>query len=168
MRIFWTVVDPLFVLVGLALAATMILLARTRFGLRLRAAGEAPGAAANAGVPVSWVRVMAVSLGGAFCGLGGAALAFDQQQFQSGMSGGRGFIALAAVIVAGWRPGRAVLACIVFAFLDALQIVLQARAAALHDVLQMLPFVSTMLVLAVVGRRDSRVPGGLGLHWKDA
>jgi simple sugar transport system permease protein len=167
-RVFWTIADPIFVLMAIALAVTMVVLARTRFGLRLRASGEAPGAAAHAGIGVSWVRAAAVTLGGAFCGLGGVALAFDQQQFQSGMSGGRGFIALAAVIVAGWRPGRAVLACVVFAFLDALQIVLQARAAALHDVLQMLPFVSTMLVLAVVARRDSHVPQGLGIHWKDA
>lgn len=152
----------------LSLAGTIALLGRTRFGLRLRAAGEAPGAAVQAGISVSWVRAGAVAIGGAICGLGGAALAFDQQQFQSGMSGGRGFIALVAVIVAGWRPGRAAVACIVFAFLDALQIVLQARAAALHDVLQMLPFVSTMIVLAFFGRRASRVPGGLGVHWKDA
>jgi simple sugar transport system permease protein len=165
----WTLVDPLFVLMVVALVFTLVLLGRTRFGLRLRASGEAPGAAAQAGIGVSWVRAGAVTLGGAICGLGGVALSFDQQQFQSGMSGGRGFIALAAVIVAGWRPGRAVLACLVFAFLDALQIVLQARAAALHDVLQMLPYASTLLVLAVAARRNGgRTPRGLGVHWKDA
>lgn len=168
-RVVWTVADPLFVLTAVALVFTLVLLARTRFGLRLRAAGEAPGAAAQVGISVSWVRAAAVMLGGAFCGLGGVALSFDQQQFQSGMSGGRGFIALAAVIIAGWRPGRAVLACVVFAFLDALQIVLQARAPALHDVLQMLPYASTLLVLAVAARRDGgRTPRGLGVHWKDA
>lgn len=163
----WKIVDPLFALIVLSLVATLFLLSKTRFGLRLRASGEAPGAAAQAGISVSAVRVLAVTLGGAICGLGGVALSFDQQQFQSGMSGGRGFIALAAVIVAGWRPGRAVIACVVFAMLDALQITLQARAAALHDVLEMLPYASTLLVLAVAAR-GSRAPAGLGVHWKDA
>jgi simple sugar transport system permease protein len=160
-------VDPLVLLTFGAAVGTVVLLDRTRFGLRLRACGEAPTAAAHAGVRVPQLRMAAVALGGALCGLGGVALAYDQRQFQSGMSGGRGFIALAAVVVAGWRPGRAALACLVFAFLDALQIVLQARAAALHDVLQMLPYVATLLVLALLARRapsgSGRAPRGLGV-----
>jgi simple sugar transport system permease protein len=162
-RVLSTLFDPLFVVLALALMLVTLVLERTRFGLRLRACGDAPAAAARAGVRVSLVRLAAVVIGSALCGLGGVALAYDQQQFQSGMSGGRGFIALAAVIVAGWRPGRAVLACVVFAFLDALQIVLQARAAALHDALQMVPYVVTLLVLAVALRRGTgHAPAGLG------
>lgn len=165
------IADPLVLLTGVALIATVMFLYRTRFGLRLRACGEAPAAAARAGVRVSLMRLGAVSLGGALCGLGGVALAYDQRQFQSGMTGGRGFIALAAVVVAGWRPGRAALACLVFAFLDALQIVLQASAAALHDLLQMLPYVATLVVLAVLARRSmfatGHAPRGLGVSAQD-
>jgi simple sugar transport system permease protein len=163
-RIVWTVFDPLFVLIAIALALTIVSMDRTRFGLRLRACGEAPRATARAGVDVRRVRLFAVTIGSAICGLGGVALAYDEPQFHSGMSGGRGFIALAAVIAAGWRPGRAAIACIAFAFLDALQIELQARAAALHDVLTMLPYVTTLFVLAVALRRGTgRAPAGLGV-----
>lgn len=165
--VFAALADPLVVMTALAAVGTVVLLDRTRFGLRLRASGEAPAAAAVAGVRVAPLRLAAVTLGGALCGLGGVALAYDQRQFQSGMSGGRGFIALAAVVVAGWRPGRAALACLAFAALDALQIVLQARAAALHDVLQMLPYAATLLVLAVLARGakpgSGGAPRGLGV-----
>lgn len=169
--VFRAALDPLVLLTGVAIAGTVALLYRTRFGLRLRACGEAPAAAARAGVRVSLMRLGAVTLGGALCGLGGVALAYDERQFQSGMTGGRGFIALAAVVVSGWRPGRAALACLVFAFLDALQIVLQASAAALHDVLQMLPYVATLVVLGVLARRSisatGRAPRGLGVAVED-
>lgn len=167
-RLAWTLLDPLSIAIALALVLTIFAMQRTRFGLRVRACGESPSAAAHAGIRVRWVRAAAVTLGSALCGLGGVALSFDQQQFQSGMSGGRGFIALAAVIVSGWRPGRATIACIVFAFLDALQITLQARAAALHDVLQMLPYAATLLVLAVALRRGTgRAPAGLGVPFEE-
>jgi simple sugar transport system permease protein len=166
-----TVADPLTLLAAAATAATAWSLFRSRFGLRVRASGEDPEAAASVGVPVERVRVLAVTLGGAICGLGGAALAFDQHQFQSGMSGGRGFIALAAVILSGWRPVRAVLACIVFAALDALQIVLQDQARVPHEVVEMFPYIATLLALVVIGARvgvrgavAGRPPAGLGKH----
>jgi simple sugar transport system permease protein len=115
------------------------------------------------------VRLVAVSLGGAVCGLGGVALAYDQHQFQSGMSGGRGFIALAAVILSGWRPARAAAACLAFAALDALQIVAQDRArAASGYVVQMLPYAATLVALWLIARRrgegsiSGRPPAGLG------
>jgi ABC-type uncharacterized transport system permease subunit len=69
------------------------------------------------------------------------------------MSGGRGFIALAAVIVSRWRPGRAVLACSAFALLDALQIVLQGQSRASHDLVTALPYVATLVSLALIGQR---------------
>ena len=142
---------------------------KTRFGLRVRACGEDPAAAASVGVDVARVRLLAVTLGGAICGLGGVALAYDQHQFQSGMSGGRGFIALAAVILSGWRPGRAVAACVAFAALDAMQILVQdqARGGAAYLV-QMLPYVATLVALWAIARRrgqgaiDGRPPKGLG------
>jgi len=75
------------------------MLQRTRFGLRLRACGEDPAAAQAVGVQVAGTRTAAVCLGSAICGLGGTALAYDLHQFQAGMTGGRGFIALAALNV---------------------------------------------------------------------
>ena len=108
-----------------------------------------------------------VTLGGAICGLGGAALAFELHQFQAGMTGGRGFIALAAVIISGWRPWPALGACLAFAALDALQIVLQNQTNVPSQVFAVLPFASTLVALAVVSRRarvGARPPAGLGKH----
>jgi simple sugar transport system permease protein len=152
-----TLVDPLTLVTALLVAATAWTLMRTRFGLRVRACGEDPAAAASVGVDVTRVRLWAVALGGAVCGLGGVALAYDQHQFQSGMSGGRGFIALAAVILSGWRPGRAAAACLAFAALDAAQILVQdqARAASAY-VAQMLPYLATLLALWAIARRRGR------------
>jgi ABC-type uncharacterized transport system permease subunit len=155
-----TLCDPTTVLTLALAAATAWLLAKTRFGLRVRAAGENPEAAHGAGVNVRRARISAVTLGAAICGLGGAALAFDQHQFQSGMSGGRGFIALAAVIVSRWRPLPAVAACVAFAALDAVQIAAQDRAGALRDLVQMLPYVATLVVLAWIAARRKGVGGG--------
>lgn len=161
-----TALDPFtWMLVALA-AGTAWVLTRTRFGLRVRASGEDPVAAASVGVPVPSVRMGAVAIGGAIAGLGGTALAYDLHQFQSGMSGGRGFIALAAVILSGWRPVRAVLACVAFAALDALQIVLQDETKVPGYVVQMLPYVATLVALAAMGRGGlrARPPAGLGKH----
>ncbi|MBX3219995.1 MAG: ABC transporter permease [Labilithrix sp.] len=161
-----TALDP-FVLSTLAVAALCAWgLARTRFGLRLRACGEDPSAAQAVGVDVARTRLVAVTLGGAVCGLGGAALAFELHQFQAGMTGGRGFIALAAVIVAGWRPWPAVGACLAFAALDALQIVLQNQTRVPAQIFAVLPFVATLLALAVVSRRSAGggAPAGIGKH----
>jgi simple sugar transport system permease protein len=163
-----TLLDPLTILACALAAMTAWSLYSTRFGLRVRACGEDPAAAASVGVPVARTRIAAVVIGGAVCGLGGVALAYDQHQFQSGMSGGRGFIALAAVILSGWRPGRAVAACVAFAALDAVQIVLQGELRAWKDVAQMLPYLATLVALVVVARSGAhvrgRVPAGLGKH----
>jgi len=164
-----TLLDPLtLATAGLVLASAWAL-ARTRFGLRVWASGEDPAAAAAVGVDVGRIRLAAVALGGGICGLGGVALAYDQHQFQSGMSGGRGFIALAAVILSGWRPAQAAAACLAFAALDALQIVAQDRArAASGYVVQMLPYAATLVSLWLIARRRGqgsiagRPPSGLG------
>ena len=158
--LFRTVADPTTLLTIALALSTAWLLARTRFGLRVRAAGENPEAARGAGVDVRRVRMGAVTLGAAIGGLGGAALALDQHQFQSGMSGGRGFIALAAVIVSGWRPLPAVGACFAFAALDAAQIAAQDRAGALRDLVQMLPYVATLVVLGWIAARRKGEGGG--------
>jgi general nucleoside transport system permease protein len=164
-----TLVDPLTVATAFLVGASVWTLYFTRFGLRVRASGEDPAAAASVGVDVRRVRLWAVSLGGAICGLGGVALAYDQHQFQSGMSGGRGFIALAAVILSGWRPARAAAACLAFAALDAIQIVVQDQAHVASGYLaQMLPYVATLVALWALARRRGRgaiagrPPAGLG------
>ena len=117
--------DPVTIAAALRHPLTPFVLAPTRFGLRIGAAGENPVAAASVGIDVTRVRVLALAVSGAVCALGGVHLAFDQHRFESGMSNGRGFMALAAVVVSGWRAGRALLACLAFGALEALQIVLQ-------------------------------------------
>jgi simple sugar transport system permease protein len=156
--------DPMSLATIACVALTMIVLQSTRFGLRVRACGEGPLAARSAGLAVVRTRVSAVAIGGALAGLGGAALAFDQHQFQSGMSGGRGFMALAAVVLSGWRPGRAATVCLVFAALDALQVVLQGHARAFQDLVQMLPFIAALVALGLLRRGRSGPPAGLGIH----
>jgi simple sugar transport system permease protein len=157
--------DPVTVAAIAATAMTPFMLARTRFGLRVRAAGENPTAAASVGVSVTRVRVAALAVSGAICALGGVHLAFDQHRFESGMSNGRGFMALAAVVVSGWRAGRAVLACVAFGGLEALQFVLQdeARRSAAAGLVQLLPYVATLIVLAFAAGRAA-APEGLGKH----
>jgi simple sugar transport system permease protein len=136
------------------------LLARTRFGLRLRAVGEHPETAASLGLDPQWIRVRAVLLAGALAGLGGAYLALDAAQFVKNMSSGRGFIALAAVIFGKWRPGGAAAACVFFGLAEAAQIRLQGIGFPTQFV-QMIPYVLTMVALAgFVGR--SRPPASLG------
>ena len=162
-----TMLDPFLLTTILVVAVAAWMLRRTRFGLRLRACGEDPSAAQAVGVRVAAMRSAAVTLGGAITGLGGTALAYDLHQFQAGMSGGRGFIALAAVIVSGWRPWPAAAACLAFAALDALQIVLQNQTKLPSQVLAMLPFVATLVALVLVSKRrsgDMRAPAGLGKH----
>lgn len=157
--------DPVFLCAVLAVALTPLLLQNTRFGLRVRAAGENPVAAASVGISVPRVRLLALAVSGAVCALGGAHLAYDQHRFESGMSAGRGFVALAAVVVSGWRAGYAALACLAFGALEALQIVLQdeARKSFVGDLVQTLPYVATLLLLAFATRK-SGAPEGLGKH----
>jgi simple sugar transport system permease protein len=129
------------------------LLYRTPFGLRVRAVGEHPIAAASVGVPVNRVRYLAVALSGMLAGLGGAYLALDQHQFTDGMTAGRGFIALAATIFGRWDPARAGLACLLFAAAETLQIQLQGSQAIPSQFVEMIPYLLTIIALAgVVGR----------------
>jgi simple sugar transport system permease protein len=155
--------DPLTLLAVAAVALTPFVLNRTRFGLRVRAAGENPVAAASVGISVTRVRLAALAVSGAICALGGAHLAYDQHRFESGMSSGRGFIALAAVVVSGWRAGRAAVACLCFGALEALQIGLQDELSktTAGGLVQALPYVATLMVMAFAAGR-SGAPKGLG------
>ncbi len=157
--------DPVTLLALAAIAASPFVLSETRFGLRVRAVGENPTAAFAAGVSVGRYRLGALAVSGAICALGGVHLAFDQHRFESGMSGGRGFIALAAVVLSGWRPARAAALCLAFGWLEALQIRMQdaSRGSTLATLTQLVPYLATIAVLALgLGRRGA--PAGLGRH----
>jgi ABC-type uncharacterized transport system permease subunit len=137
------------------------LLYRTTFGLRVRAVGEHPEAAESVGVRVNLVRYAAVGLSGVLAGLGGVYLALDQHQFTDGMTAGRGFIALAAVIFGRWDPWRAAGACLLFAAAETLQIQLQSVGFIPAQFVAMIPYLLTIIALAgVVGR--SQPPAALG------
>jgi simple sugar transport system permease protein len=153
--------NPLVWIGLLTVPATAWLLYRTPFGLRVRAAGEKPEAARSLGVPVARVRVLAVACAGALAGLGGSYLALDQHQFTDGMTAGRGFIALAAVIFGRWDPKRVALACVLFAAAETFQIQLQGAQLVPSQFVEMIPYVLTIVALAgVVGR--SAAPAALG------
>jgi general nucleoside transport system permease protein len=129
------------------------LLYRTRFGLRVRAVGEHPEAAASVGIRVKAVQYAAVALSGILAALGGVYLALDQHQFTDQMTAGRGFIAVAAVIFGRWDPVRAGLACMLFAAAETLQIQLQGNQIVASQFIEMIPYLLTIIALAgVVGR----------------
>lgn len=158
--------NPLFWIGMIIIPLTAWVLYRTPFGLRVRAVGEHPAAAASVGVPVARVRYLAVILSGVFCGLGGAYLALDQHQFTDNMTAGRGFIALAATIFGRWDPVRAGLACLLFAAAETLQIRLQGSNAIPSQFVEMIPYLLTIIALAgVVGRAVA--PAALGKTTSD-
>jgi simple sugar transport system permease protein len=143
---------PLVPITLLLVVAATVLLFRTPFGLRLRATGEQPAASAALGLSVRGLRVAGVLLCGAFSGLAGAWLASEQHSFTDGMTGGRGYIAIAAMIVGKWHPAGAAAACLLFGAVEAAQIGLQGSGLP-GPLLQALPYVVTMLALAgFIGR----------------
>ena len=144
-------------------------LARTRFGLRLRAVGENPAAVDTAGVSVAFLRYRATLVAGVLCGWAGAYIATAQADgFVRDMTGGRGYLALAAMILGKWRPWPTLAACLFFAAIDAVAIRLQGVALpGLGEIpvqaVQAIPYVVTVLLLAgFVGRatppRASGIP----------
>lgn len=139
---------------GLA-AALQWMLYRTPWGLRIRASGENPSAVVSAGLDPLRLRTYAVTLSGALAGLGGAFLSIGELNLYSdGMTAGRGFIALAAVIFGRWHPLGATVACVIFGFFEALQYVLQGQIAWLPaNAMQALPYIAALIALAgVTGR----------------
>lgn len=155
--------NPMVWIAVVLVVLAQVTLFRTPFGLRLRTVGEHPETAATLGLSVAKLRTAGVLLSGVLAGLGGAWLAADQRSFTDGMSGGRGYIALAAMIVGKWNPKGAALACLLFGFCEALQIKLQGHGIP-NEFLQMLPYVVTMIVLAgVIGR--ARPPAADGVPY---
>lgn len=150
----------------LAVPATWWVLYRTRFGLRLRAVGENPAAVDTAGVSVVGLRYAAVAICGILCGIAGAYLATALQAgFVKDMTAGRGFIALAALIFAKWRPWQALWACLLFGFLQAIALRYQnidlGGVVIPVQVMDALPYVLTVVILAgFVGKAIPPRAGG--------
>jgi ABC-type uncharacterized transport system permease subunit len=142
----------------LLVAAVGWLLYRTRFGLRLRAAGENPAMVDAAGVSVKALRYQALALNGVLASLAGSYLVLAQNpSFIPNMTAGRGYMALAALIFGKWHPGGALAACLLFGFLDAVSIRLQGvvlppwvfgGGEVPVQAIQALPYVLTVVLLA--------------------
>jgi general nucleoside transport system permease protein len=144
------------------------ILYRTRFGLRLRAVGENPGAVDTAGISVAWLRYRAVICCGILCGIAGAYLSMALTAgFVKNMTAGKGYIALAALIFAKWRPVPVMYACLLFGFLDAVAIRLQGNPIPYIGVvpvqlIQALPYVLTVILLAgFIGKAIPPKAGGV-------
>ena len=152
----------------LAVPATWWILFRTRFGLRLRAVGENPAAVDTAGISVTLMRYKAVICCGILCGAAGTYLAVAQSAgFIRDMTAGKGFIALAALIFAKWRPVNAMFACLLFGFLDASAIRMQGKSLPLIgevpvQLIQALPYILTVVLLAgFIGKAVPPKAGGV-------
>lgn len=132
---------------------------KTRFGLRIRAVGENPSAVDTAGISVTALRYKALLFTGVLCGIAGTYLSTAHgSSFIRDMTAGKGYLALAALIFAKWRPVPALLACLLFAFTDAIQVRLQGVPLPIvgeipTQAIQALPYIATVLLLAgFVGR----------------
>lgn len=148
--------DPLVYLAVATVIVAGLVINRSRAGLWLRATGESPGAADAAGVPVFAVRYVAVWLGGVFAGVAGAYLSVVYvRSWSDQLTAGRGWIAIALVIFASWRPLLILPGALLFGFIDALNFQLQAEGVSISSqYLSMMPYVFTLVVLTVVWTRQ--------------
>lgn len=166
--------DPTVYLTAILVFVTWFFLFRTTWGLKIRAVGENPAAADTSGVGVAPVRYAATLLGTGLAGLGGAVLTVVQLQlFREGITGGRGWIAVALVIFARWRPGLALVGALLFGLADALQFRIQVlsqveRGAGTipYEFLLMLPYVLTLLAL-IYRRGRGDAPAALGRPYSE-
>ncbi|WP_438990768.1 ABC transporter permease [Lentibacter sp.] len=153
------------VYLGIALvAAVWATLKYTRVGLVLRAVGENHDAAHALGYKVVRIRVLAIMFGGACAGLGGAYISLVRvPQWTEGMTAGAGWIALALVVFASWKPWRVLLGAWLFGGINVLQLNLQAAGVAIPvEYLTMSPYIITILVLVIMSADKSRAPASLG------
>jgi general nucleoside transport system permease protein len=137
----------------LLVPATAWALAKTRFGLRLRAVGENPHAVDTAGISVSKLRYQAIIITGILCGVAGAYLSTSLSAgFVRDMTAGRGFIALAALISANWRAWPSLFACLMFGFLQAIGNIMQGAHIGTFEIpvqfFNALPYIVTVILLA--------------------
>jgi simple sugar transport system permease protein len=161
--------SPTVYLMFLVVALAWYLLNRTSFGRWVRASGENPKALDTVGVDVHRVRYAAILLSGVFAGMGGASLAFGVGQFVGSgqtMVNGKGFIAIVAYLFGNYNPIGALLSTMLFAGLEAIQIPFQFSSdiEIPTTLVQMLPYVGVIVVLALVGR--TRIPKAAGDHYE--
>ncbi len=154
---------PLVYILYAAAPIMAVVLFRTQWGLRLRAIGENPRAAASAGIPIRRTQVIAITLGGMLAGLAGTFYSLGNVHFfTDNMTAGNGYIALAVVIVAQWQPIRAVGVALLFGAVTALSLRAEAfQLPVAYAILFALPYLLTLIVYAGFGGR-SRMPGALG------
>jgi simple sugar transport system permease protein len=154
--------NPVFWIAVLASIAVPFALVRTRWGLRLRAAGDRPDALVAVGASPVRARFLAGLVGGARAGAGGAPRSLAIGGFVAKMSAGRGYIALAMVILAAWRPSVAVVACLLVSLAAALAVQLQLAGVPIpSELAPELPMAITLVVLVIAGRK-SLAPRSLG------
>jgi len=159
---------PIELYFGLALLAPFVValvLVRTRGGLRLLAVGSDPEKSRQAGLRPAPIRYGALSATGLLCGLAGAMLVTNAGGFSDGMTAGKGFIALAAVVLGGWRPLPTLAACLAFGLIDGFQLQVQGSrlvgSGIPSEFWNALPYLATVLAMAFLGGR-TRAPAGLG------
>lgn len=159
-------VSVLVVMVLAVLFVVWFVLGRTTFGLALSAAGESPEAVDALGYSVERLRWHATMIGGALAGLGGAALVCGPLGlFIENVTAGRGWVALALVVFAGWKPVPAVAGAFLFGLCDAAQLRLQGTATGVpYEVFLALPYLATLVAL-VLRARASRTPAALGVPY---
>ncbi len=156
-------VDITVIIAFLLVLLTWFVMYKTKWGLRIRALGEHPAAVDTLGVSVYRSRYACVIISGILSGIGGASVTLAIiSQFTTTAISGQGFIALAAVIFGKWRPWGAYLACLLFGFAQALVVLLGGGAVSVpSDILAMLPYVLTILVLIIfVGRLSAPKASG--------
>lgn len=155
----------------LCVAAVALYLGRTRPGLEVRAVGESPAAADAMGIDVAAYRYVHTLVGGAFAGVGGACFSLAlTPQWVDGLTAGAGWIAIALVIFAFWRPDLCLVGAYVFGAFSALPLILQARGVTITPQLfQALPYLMTIVVLVLVStgtaRRRLGAPAALGIPY---
>jgi general nucleoside transport system permease protein len=157
--------DAIIVFSFLLIFISQKLIFKTRFGLRLRSAGENPEAAESLGINVRFYKTSGIVICGVLSSLGGIWLASSQQTFSDGMIAGRGYIALAAMIIGKWKPVNIFAAFLMFSFFEALEITFQMTESVIPtQVIQMLPYIMTIIVLVgFIGR--TRPPAADGIPY---
>ena len=153
----WGVYPPTVYMAFFMVLVSWIILYKTPFGLRLRTVGEHPAAADTVGVDVYKMRYMAVVISGVLAGLAGAHMSIGVSElFSKNMIAGRGFIGLAAMIAGGWHPIGACVAALLFGFFESMSVTLGtvSNIAIPNQFISVLPYIITILVLAVAGTKS--------------
>ncbi len=162
------VLSPVIYMMFIITALCWYVLYRTPFGLRIRAAGEDPSTLDAAGVSVEWTRAIGVIISGMLAGLGGAYLSIGfENAFGKGMTAGRGFISLAALIFGNWTPIGCFFAGIFFGFVTGVQIVIRALAPGLDQFTNLISIIPYALVIvALAGLRKATPPKAIGVPYE--